>query len=627
MRPASIAAALATLFLSCSPKPEAVEKVLTPTPLAIDMAEGTCRFSKAAVRNSIIKSTEGHSLGKIQKNRDQAYVLRITRDSIITEAYTQVGLFYAQQTLAQLRDAYGEALPCMEINDAPRFAYRGVMLDVSRHFFDKDCIKRQLKLWAKYKINRFHWHLTDGIAWRIEMKGYPELTANVEHYTPQDIREVLDLADSLHIDVIPEIEMFGHSEEVWKVYPHLFCTENERTSEYCIGKESVFTFLEDVLSQTMEMFDSEYIHIGGDEAYKGHWAKCPDCQRRMRENGLKNTDELQSWGIGRISRFINSKGHKMIGWDEILEGGLAPGAVVMSWRGLDGGIAAAAAGHEVIMTPGRYCYINNSQDDPRFEPVSQGGYLPLKQVYEYDPAMGIENEEYVMGVQVNLWTEYVATQEHLEYMLYPRSFALAEIGWSMNERKDWESFHARALKAVESAEAMGYNCFDLKAEKGDRTTPQWISDPEVNLALGKAVKIANPYHKQYSASGESTLTDGKFGSWECGKGWLGFLECDTDIVVDLGEEKEISEVMASYGQWYTLWIWMPSAVRFSFSQDGVNFEPGGEVLNTVDTEGMTPSFAEFKWNGNTKARYVRIEGLVRRDAAGAWLFTDEIAIR
>ena len=181
MRPTFIAAALATLLLSCSPKPEAVEKVLTPTPLAIDMAEGTCRFSKAAVRNSIIKSTEGHSLGKIQKNRDQAYVLRITRDSIITEACTQVGLFYAQQTLAQLRDAYGEALPCMEINDAPRFAYRGVMLDVSRHFFDKDCIKRQLKLWAKYKINRFHWHLTDGIAWRIEMKGYTELTANVEH--------------------------------------------------------------------------------------------------------------------------------------------------------------------------------------------------------------------------------------------------------------------------------------------------------------------------------------------------------------------------------------------------------------------------------------------------------------
>lgn len=614
------------------------QNVITPAPASVVYTGGCCtngkyeeillhpsaeRTDEAGLATSADTSAQACDMALLP----EGYSLRITPEGAVASACTSAGLFYARQSYEQLAAAYGRRIPCLEICDAPRFRYRGVMLDVSRHFFDKDFVKKQLRLWASLKINVFHWHLTDGIGWRLPIEGYPALTEGIGHYSIEDVREVIALADSLHITVIPEIEMFGHSEEVWRVYPQFFCSNaGGKTSEYCIGKEATFKFLEEVLSQVMDIFPSEYIHIGGDEAYKGHWAKCPDCRRRMRENGLASVDELQSYGIKRISEFVHSKGRKIIGWDEILEGGLAPGAAVMSWRGTQGGIEAAASGHGVVMTPGRYCYINNCQDDPTSEPASQGGYLPLSRVYGYDPAEGVGDEKYVMGVQANLWTEYVETPEHMEYMLYPRTFAMAEIGWTLPQNKDYDNFRQRALALVERAREAGYNTFDLAHEKGERQAPATLAN---SLGLGCPVIYNTEYSDKYDGGGDSALTDGRYGSWEFGIGWQGFLGEDVDVTVDLGQVREISSVTADFGQWATVEIWMPQSVTVLFSEDGEHFRPccvcggtetckgtgtcsgtcchsadGGAckcpcwntILSDTDPQQRIPVFREFTWN-------------------------------
>lgn len=601
----------ATILAACNTN---YENVIIPAPQQILYNKGgVCKADKAVIveitDNSIV-SPEG-------------YTLSVRPDSIILSASTPTGLFYAHQSLDQLCEAYANKIPLLDIEDAPRFAYRGVMLDVSRHFYDKDFVIKQLRLWAKLKINRLHWHLTDGIGWRLQIDRYPELTDSVAHYTKEDIREVLEEAKKLHIDVIPEIEMFGHSEEVWKVYPQLFCTGRaEKSSEYCIGKEATFEFLQNVLDEVMELFPSEYIHIGGDEARKGHWEKCADCQRRMKTEGLKSTDELQSYGITRIGEYVHSKGKKIIGWDEIMEGGLAPGAMVMSWRGVEGGIQAAEMGHGVVMTPGQWCYINNCQDAPAFEPVSQGGYLPLSKVYKYDPAEGIQNVKYVMGVQANLWTEYVATPEHMEYMLYPRTFAIAEIGWTQLENKNFDAFHSNALRMVEKIRREGYNPFDLANEKGERELSRSIVK---HKASGCKVKYNTTYSEKYAAAGDVALTDGQYGSWEFGNGWQGFIGHDMDVVIDLGKETTVKSIAADFGQWTTVEIWMPKSVIFEYSLDGREFLPISEDLNDVDPREQLPVFREFIANGNVKARYIRVLAKRNPDALG-WLFIDEVKV-
>ena len=345
----------------------------------------------------------------------ESYQLSITGKGISVVAPSAAGLFYGFQSLLQLAEQEADgtfSFPLIEIKDSPRFSYRGLHLDVSRHFRTKEFLKKQLDAMARYKLNRFHWHLTDGAGWRLEIKRYPELTeqaayrpypnwkawwkggrkyctkdapgADGGYYTQEDAREIVEYARQRHITVIPEIEMPGHSEEVLAVFPHLSCSGKPYVnSEVCIGNEDTFTFLQNVLLEVMEIFPSEYIHIGGDEANMDSWRKCPLCQKRMKQEGLADVKELQSYLIHRMEKFLNEHGRQLLGWDEILEGGLAPRATVMSWRGEEGGIKAAKAGHDVIMTPGGFCYLDSYQDAPTTQPEAIGGYLTLEKVYSY----------------------------------------------------------------------------------------------------------------------------------------------------------------------------------------------------------------------------------------------------
>lgn len=600
------------------------------------MLAGCC-----GVREEMVDEQALRAMG-VERNPSEAYVIESGFGKTTLYACTDAGMFYGRQTLEELEKEAGGRLPRLRMVDYPRYEYRGVMLDVSRHFYDKDFIIKQLKLWARLRINRFHWHLTDGTAWRLQIREYPLLTEGVESYTEDDVRDVLRVADSLHITVIPEIEMFGHSEEVRGVYPELFCFgKNVPASEYCLGREATFEFLETVLDRVMALFPSEYIHIGGDEADKSHWARCPDCRKRMDAEGLEDVDRLQSWGIDRISRFVQSRGRRIIGWDEIMDGGLAPGAVVMSWRGTEGGKQAVRMGHKVIMTPG-VCYINNCQDAPAFEPVSQGGYLPLKKVFAFDPSEGLGDSDLVAGLQANLWTEYIATPEHMEYMLYPRVFAIAQTGWygckgnpDDMEGVEYQAFRQKCLRMLDEIRAEGYNCFDLANERGER--PESLTE-HPHLARACSVRYADGcvWSDRYNGGGAGALTDGRFGSWDCGRTWQGFLDCDVDVVVDLGAERHISRVCADFGQWETLWIWMPRRVEYSFSRDSVHYSAdarGGAsgrkavvVSNDVPEDEKLPTFRDFGADVDVTARYVRIHAPRSLTHRGGWLFLDEILV-
>ena len=410
------------------------------------------------------------------KGAPESYRLDVVRDSMTITAPDAAGLFYGLQSLAQLAEHTGQRIPAVTIEDAPRFAYRGFMLDVSRHFRDKEFVKRQLDLLARYKLNRFHWHLTDGAGWRIEIKKYPELTdfaawrpyscytewyygdrrychrddpaAEGGYYMQEEIREVVEYARALHITVIPEIEMPGHSEEVLATYPQLACSGKPYVNkDLCIGNEETFEFLKNVLSEVIELFPSEYIHIGGDEADKASWATCPRCRTRMRQEGLEDVDGLQSYLVHRVEVFLNGKGRRLLGWDEILQGGLAPGATVMSWRGAEGGIAAAKQGNDAIMVPYQYLYLDYSQTRDQAvygEPLAIDSGLTLEKCYSFDPFAGLNEEEraHIKGVQANLWTEYIADFGHVQHMLLPRLSAAAEIAWS-SEKTDIDTLRRR----------------------------------------------------------------------------------------------------------------------------------------------------------------------------------------
>lgn len=584
---------------------------------------------------------------------EEGYRLTVSRRGVEILSRGDAGLFYGLQTLQQLRDRYGNCLPAVRIIDAPRFPYRGLHLDVSRHFFDKEFVKKQLRMMARLKLNRFHWHLTDGAGWRIEIERYPLLTemaawrhgatwqqwrdggyryarqddpeATGGYYTKAEIREVVALADSLHITVIPEIEMPAHSEEVLAVYPALSCSGHPYTTgDFCIGNEATFEFLENVLTEVMELFPSKWIHIGGDEASKTGWATCPKCRERMRREGLSDVDELQSYAIHRIGDFLARHGRRLIGWDEILDGGLAPDAVVMSWRGEEGGRKAAAAGHDVVMTPGSHCYFDGYQDNPTTEPQAFSGYLPLRKVYAYDPAPEtMPGHERVLGVQANLWTEYIPTPQQAEYMLYPRLFALAEVAWSDPARMDYTDFHRRALDLTARARLAGYNAFDLAGEQGERRESMEEVD---HLARGCRVDYATPWSDRYPAAGDATLTDGIRGSWSYDTRWQGFLESDVDVTIDLGRIRKLHEVTADFIQWFSAWVWLPARVEIALSDDGREFRTIATLQNDYPERAERPEFRAFGWQGKDQARYVRYRA-IHNGRPGGWLFTDEIIVR
>ncbi len=451
-----------------------------------------------------VKASVFMALDTAVKN-NEGYILTITSKMIIIQAKTASGLFYAVQTLRQLlpvevesrsfTEGFKLSVPACVINDEPEFAYRGMHLDVGRHIFPVATVRKYIDMIAMHKMNTFHWHLTDDQGWRIEIKKYPGLTETgayrketlVGHsrnkpntfdgekyggfYTQDEVKEIVAYARSKFVTVIPEIEMPGHALAALASYPQLSCTGGPFDvgtkwgvfdDVYCAGKEETFSFLQDVLSEVTDLFPGEYIHIGGDECPKVRWEKCPLCQKRIRQEGLGDENELQSYFIKRIEKFLSSKGRRIIGWDEILEGGLASEATVMSWRGIEGGIAAAKQKHDVIMTPNNYVYLDYYQCEPDGQPLAIGGYLPLEKVYSYNPVpaeLSPEEQEYILGIQGNVWTEYIATPEHLEYMAYPRMLAIAETGWTSDRLKDFEDFLARFEILKKRYDVIGINYF------------------------------------------------------------------------------------------------------------------------------------------------------------------------
>ena len=595
------------------------------------------------------------SLGGGMGTSSEGYVLTVTPDQVLIRATSGAGLFYGVQTMLQMVDEKG--LPAGVITDEPRFAYRGFMMDVSRHFFDKEFIKKQMDALAYYKLNRLHLHLTDAAGWRLEIKKYPRLTefaawrefptwkewwnngrryeeegskdAHGGYYTQDDIRELVAYAQERFITVIPEIEMPAHSEEVLTAYPELSCThEPYKQADFCVGNEKTFEFLENVLTEVMELFPSEYIHIGGDEAGKASWPTCKLCQARMKKEGLKDVNELQSYLIHRIEVFLNAHGRKLLGWDEILEGGLAPNATVMSWRGTEGGMKAVDSGHMAIMSPGEFCYFDSYQDAPDSQPEAIGGYLPLSKVYSFNPVpdtLSADKVQLVYGVQANLFTEYIPTPEHAEMMIYPRILALAEVAWSAPSVKNYDDFHVRALKEVEALKAEGYHPFDLKNEIGNRPG---ADQPVQHLAVGKKVAYGPDaaYYPGYSAGGDSALVDGVIGGWTYGdRRWQGFIDKKRmDVTIDMEKETEIHSVGADFMQVCGPEVFMPSEVIISVSNDGKEFTELKRMEHKVVKDDKV-TFINFGWEGNAKARYIRYQA--SSGEFGGFLFTDEIVVK
>lgn len=448
-------------------------------------------FSGAAEKKAIfIKLNTGLPISK------EAYNLVVSPKGILLESPSPNGLFYGIQTLVQLMPPIKQELsevvvPSVEIRDSPRFSWRGLHLDVGRHFMPKEFILKYIDYMAFHKLNTFHWHLTEDQGWRIEIKKFPRLTevgsvrkeTLVGHYgsdsydgksvggfyTQEEVKEIVAYAADRFVTVVPEIEMPGHALAALAAYPELGCTGGPYEvgttwgvfdDVYCAGNARTDTFLMDVLKEVIPLFPGEYFHIGGDECPKTRWEKCPLCKQKMKEEGLRTEHELQSFFVQRMEKFLNENGKKLIGWDEILEGGLAPNAAVMSWRGEAGGIAAAQEHHYVVMTPGEYCYLDHYQADPKNEPLAIGGYLTLEKLYGYEPVPAIlskDEAKYILGAQGNVWTEYMKTPEQVEYMVFPRAAALAEVVWSPKGTKDYGNFKTRLNRLTKFYDLLGIN--------------------------------------------------------------------------------------------------------------------------------------------------------------------------
>ena len=514
------------LVAACAPKPEA--PAIIPQPADITVNEGAFKVAGAAFQieegipaeavkaigdfQAQVERVSGKKAGKGSAIRfllnenigPEGYALNVKPDGATVEASDFNGFFYAIQSIKQMLPVaiYGDkpakgnwVIPCVSIIDSPRFAYRGLLLDCCRHFFPVEEVKKVLDLMAIHKMNRLHWHLTEDQGWRIEIKKYPKLTEvgawrngtcigkdfdsndGIRYggfYTQDEMREIVAYAADRNITVIPEVDLPGHMVAALTAYPELGCTGGPyevwtrwgvARDVLCVGKEETFTFLEDVLTEVMDIFPSEYIHIGGDECPKDRWRECPLCQARIKALGLKDHDnftaeeELQCYVTARIQKFLNDHGRKIIGWDEILEGTLAPGATVMSWRGTRGGERAADLGFDVVMTPNSYMYIDHYQSQELDkEPLCIGGYLPVEKVYSYEPYEGMTpgTEDHILGVQANLWTEYIGTEEFLEYMLLPRMCALSEVQWCNADRKDYTRFDNSLDHTFKMLDVMGY---------------------------------------------------------------------------------------------------------------------------------------------------------------------------
>lgn len=699
--------ALAGLFASCQSAQQEANYQIIPMPQEIVTAQGNPFILKSGVkilypegnekmqRNAqfladylktatgkdfvIEAGTEGKNaivltLGAGNEN-PESYQLKVDGDGITITGPTEAGVFYGIQSLRKsLPVTVGAdiAMPAVEINDSPRFGYRGAHFDTSRHFFTVDEVKTYIDMMALHNMNRFHWHITEDQGWRLEIKKYPKLTeigANRTEtvigrnsgeydgkpyggfYTQEQAKEIVAYAAERYITVIPEIDLPGHMQAALAAYPELGCTGGPYevwrqwgVSEdvLCAGNDQVLKFLEDVYGELIEIFPSEYIHVGGDECPKVRWEKCPKCQARIKALGLKSDDKhskeerLQSFVINHIEKFLNDHGRQIIGWDEILEGGLAPNATVMSWRGEKGGIEAAKQKHDVIMTPNTYLYLDYYQTkDVDNEPLGIGGYLPIERVYSYEPvpaSLTPEEQKYIKGVQANLWTEYIPTFSHAQYMVLPRWAALSEIQWSNPAKKNYADFLVRLPQLIKWYDAEGYNyakhVFDVQAEftpnpaEGtvdvtfstidnapvhytlDGTEPTTASPVyegvlkiKENVSLSaKAIRpngesktvtekidfskssmkpiVPNqPINEQYLFKGASTLNDGLKGnsSYRSGR-WIAFNGNDMDMTIDLQQPTEISSVAISTNVAKSDWIFDARNLSVEVSEDGKTFK-------------------------------------------------------
>ena len=617
-------------------------------PLPSSMAVGNGFFVVDSLTCQLVNWSTDKTLSE-----EGSYVLHVDGDGIRVRAGSAAGFFYAFQTLNQLLD--GGKVPYVDIEDVPRFSYRGMMLDCSRHFWDVAFIKRQIDVMARLKLNRLHLHLTDAAGWRMEIEKYPLLTERTAwrtvsdwtlwwtekdrrycskdtpnayggYYTQNDLREIVRYAMDRHITVIPEIEMPGHSEEVLFAYPQLSCSgKADGCGDLCIGNEETFEFLENVLLEVMRVFPSKYIHIGGDESGRQSWLKCKKCQDRMKAEHLENPAQLQAYLTARIERFLNAHGRELLGWDEILEGQLAPNATVMSWRGTEGGLSAAKMGHRAVMSPGSHCYLDGYQDAPEHEPRAFGGFLPLEKVFSYEPVpdelKGTPEEKYIIGLQGNLWTEMIESPEHVEYMLYPRMLAIAERAWS-RPGGNYADFRKRALHFVDWLKGNGYHPFDLSKERGKRDESRTVLR---HKGFGKSVKYHSPYAEAYVAGGDGALTDGKRGDWSYGDGcWQGFIGPDRlHVVIDLGEVTSVKHIAADFMQFSGPEIFEPAEIIVAVSDDGQTWMETSRKLREVSRK-KDYFIRHFEWNGNLRARYVKVRAL--QGKFGGWIFTDEIVI-
>ncbi|WP_443895908.1 MULTISPECIES: glycoside hydrolase family 20 protein [Parabacteroides] len=710
-----LAAACSLLLIACSS--EEVRQVnLIPKPEQMTMTGGTFTVDSLALFGGQSSRNIKTVIDEAWSGNPEGYQLDVTPGGIDLRAGSPDGLFYGMQTLRQLY-AGGE-VPCVSIRDNPRLGYRGLHLDVSRHFFSKEEVMKLLDVMSFYKLNTLHMHLTDAGGWRIEIDKYPKLTSETAfrtesdwrkwwdgrdrkylpegtpgayggYYTKEDIREIVKHAASKHINIIPEIEFPGHSEEVLMAYPELSCSGKPyQNGDFCIGNEKSFTFMEDVLAEVIDLFPSEYIHVGGDEAGKSAWKKCPKCQALMKEKGMKSVDELQSYMIHRAEEFLISKERKLIGWDEILEGGLAPEATVMSWRGEDGGIKSARMGHDVVMTPGNYMYLDFYQADPKTQPYAIGGYTPIKKVYSYDPvpadSLTAEECRHILGVQANTWTEYIQTPEHLEYMMFPRALAVAEIGWTPQELRTWEDFKPRMNAHISKLQGMGIRTFTLSdelevtmqvdtagreievildAEKypaeirytTDSSVPVASSalyagpitvqdsahikaaifrdgvlqgtptekKVDYHRAINKPIHYNSKLYEGYMAGGTNALLDGYRGGLTYLDGrWQGYLD-DLDCVIDMEEETDIHKVSIRFMQLIGPGVFQPGQVELLTSEDGENFISRGIVPTTVPADNPDLLFQEYTFDGNWKTRYIRLKA---PRANPGFIFADEIVV-
>jgi hexosaminidase len=650
-------------------------------------------------------------LSKTDEIGDEGYLVHVTPASIKITANKKAGIIYAFQTILQtlpaIRTNAPLNIPAMQVKDYPRFQWRGMHLDVSRHFFSPNLVKEYINLMATYKMNTFHWHLTDDQGWRIEIKKYPKLTSvgawRVDqtdkvwsdrpqakegepatyggYYTQEQIKDIIHYAADRNITIVPELDVPGHSAAAIAAYPYLSCTQQPQlpmtggnytgvSSNLCPGNDSVFTFLQNVYAEVINLFPSQYIHIGGDEVDKTSWKHCPKCQARIKALGLKNEEELQSYFIRRMEKFIVGKKRKMIGWDEILEGGLAPEATVMSWRGEAGGIAAARMNHNVVMTPGSPVYFDQYQGDPATEPLAIGGFNTLKKVYDYEPIpseLNPEQARFVLGAQANLWAEYITTPAHVEYMVLPRMLALAEVVWSPKESRDWNSFNERLQSQFRVFEQKGLHYskgnFKVSIKPSSRNNHLFVTlsteaykgnvyytlngeqpglqsevyshpikiDSSLVLkavtvvngkvisaipaqqnfvmhkAIGRNVVYANPVSRYYMADGPNSLTDGVRGTSEVGKYWHGFAGKDLVATIDLGKLSPVQTITLGCLQHYRDWIMMPQWVSFEVSEDGDQFTEVAKLLNDVSLQNQAFVIKDFTASfPERKARFIRV---------------------